>query len=183
MALLHPVETNALGSSPAPPARTGTSDPYVQIHVNNQKTDYKTKVVKKSCDPVWNYEEEILLDDCQQIHFVVKDHNLVYVAAPLSHSHPCIGVAKSFLCATHACVCMYLPLPAPHIALDDRHPVQRQSLSFPPLTLAFSWTVCFPSCRSGAETIGQCTLESPLKEVIDMDLWVRALLCFRVSHC
>jgi Ca2+-dependent lipid-binding protein len=59
--------------------RAGTSDPYVEIHINNEKTKFKTPKIKKTLDPTWNYTTEILLDNCQYLVFKVIDHNLMYV--------------------------------------------------------------------------------------------------------
>eukprot|EP01134_Creolimax_fragrantissima_P005487 CFRG5487T1 len=54
--------------------RNGYSDPFVTVSVNNSPLeDAKSHVVKKSVNPVWNWEFETKIEDCTQLTIVVYD--------------------------------------------------------------------------------------------------------------
>ncbi|KAI8061632.1 hypothetical protein BC940DRAFT_279508 [Gongronella butleri] len=55
--------------------KSGTSDPYVQVRMNNH-TLHKSNVIKKSLTPEWNesFHFELLAKDCV-VEYRVKDHN------------------------------------------------------------------------------------------------------------
>ncbi|KAK6921178.1 C2 domain [Dillenia turbinata] len=59
-----------------------TSDPYVRVQYGNTKK--KTKVIKKSLNPIWNQMLEFP-DDGSPLELHVKDHNSLFPTASIGH--------------------------------------------------------------------------------------------------
>lgn len=58
--------------------RLGLSDPYVELYVNGKKVG-RSKVIKKTLNPVWNRFLRVEADDFTHVSFSVKDWDM-YVA-------------------------------------------------------------------------------------------------------
>ncbi|KNC81924.1 hypothetical protein SARC_05775 [Sphaeroforma arctica JP610] len=54
--------------------RNGFSDPFVTISVNNKLLeDVKSERIKRTLNPVWNWSQDIALEDCTQVSITVWD--------------------------------------------------------------------------------------------------------------
>jgi Ca2+-dependent lipid-binding protein len=58
----------------------GLSDPFVKVHCgydNTTKTIFKTTVIKKNLNPIWNHESFTVQIGSKALYFEIFDHNLL----------------------------------------------------------------------------------------------------------